>query len=239
MGILLYHEPRTYNGVLHAALEKALGPVVTVNDADIKAGVLDGASALFMPGGPDRYYLEKLKGDGNARIRDFVGRGGTYIGICGGAYYGCREIDWKNGEIKAPRELDFFQGLARGPVPQWPVSEAVEIEGPLGQGLSYYWGGPLFEGDFKNVDVLARYASLPGKPPAVIAGRHGKGNWFLCSAHLEYDAAAIRAGNAEEGETRADHERAAAALEKGKQQRACIWRAFLSKVAPLQMKQSA
>ena len=47
----------------------------------------DAASTHFiLPGGRDRPYHAAFRGAGNRKIRAFVEKGGTYIGLCAGAY---------------------------------------------------------------------------------------------------------------------------------------------------------
>ena len=41
---------------------------------------------LIMPGGRDKPYQECLAGEGVETTKEFVARGGSYLGICAGAY---------------------------------------------------------------------------------------------------------------------------------------------------------
>ena len=78
----------------------------------------DQAAALIIPGGRDMPYHERLQGIPNARIKSYVMNGGSYLGICAGAYYGASSIEFDIGhplEVIAKRELHFFPGIARGP----------------------------------------------------------------------------------------------------------------------------
>lgn len=75
---------------------------------------------LVMPGGRDLPYCKELDGPGNQQISRFVEEGGSYLGICAGAYYGSAYVEFAKGdpnmEIVGPRELAFFPVTARGPV---------------------------------------------------------------------------------------------------------------------------
>ena len=75
---------------------------------------------LIMPGGRDLPYCKELDGPGNKQIRSFVEEGGSYLGICAGAYYGSAYCEFDKGdpnmEVLGPRELAFFPVTARGPV---------------------------------------------------------------------------------------------------------------------------
>jgi glutamine amidotransferase-like uncharacterized protein len=62
-----------------------------------------------------------LNGAPNQRIRQFVEAGGTYLGICAGAYYACREIAFHAGTAGAicgQRELGFVDAVAVGSLPE-------------------------------------------------------------------------------------------------------------------------
>lgn len=167
--------------------------------ADLINGALAEAQTLIMPGGADLYYCEKLNGDGNAAIRDFVEGGGHYLGICAGAYYACRRIFWAQDEgdtaICGERELGLFPGTARGPIYPFLQDEnirnswkkAVRLQWVDGQmTTNLYEGGPLFEGDAgAEFEILARFDDLTDSPAAIIRCGFGKGVVTLSSAHIE------------------------------------------------------
>lgn len=201
MTVFLYQDYVHNNGVLHRALGGALGDVHFCDAADIIGGVLQSPSDIFvMPGGADLYYCEKLDGAGNAAIKKWVNGGGTYFGLCAGAYYACRAIEWGKGtaqEICGPRELAFYPGLAAGPVYDYIEDRAIgkswdgvaRLDAGGRQLAVYYAGGPVFTGaeDHPDVTVLARYADLPDNPAAVVECRAGAGRALLCAPHPEYD----------------------------------------------------
>ncbi len=205
MIIRIYQDHVFNNGVLAAAL-RAARPEDDIDfcDADdILSGTLSAVAApdLFvMPGGEDLYYCEKLNGAGNAAIRNYVASGGRYLGICAGAYYACREIFWAEGtpyEISGARELVLTQAVARGPVlsyiedgdpSQSPHQAALLQDTESGETFrTFYAAGPVFESP-NDCDVIARYADLPGRPPAILSGSYGKGFFLLSSPHIEYTA---------------------------------------------------
>ena len=97
-------------------------PSVEKTDAvSVVGGELETrCSLLVMPGGRDLPYCSRLNGPGNERIRNFVGKGGSYLGLCAGGYYGAARVEFSVGdpliEVVGPRELNFYPGVARGPV---------------------------------------------------------------------------------------------------------------------------
>lgn len=181
---------------------------VTANDLIKKDSLTPDVTAFFMPGGADLYYCERLNGAANRKIRAYVEQGGTYMGICAGAYYAATHIEWLKGtydEISEDRELAFFDGKAVGPIGDYVtmigdrrIDAATAQLSHDGDTLStFYWGGPLFVGKTTlpdNIDVIAYYTNLPEKPAAIIEIPTGKGKIILSSPHIEYtpqDVAAL------------------------------------------------
>lgn len=79
----------------------------------------DSAAALIIPGGADVPYAAHLNGRGNQRIRSYVINGGSYLGICAGAYYASAQcvFDARGPmAVVGPRELALYPGAAIGPV---------------------------------------------------------------------------------------------------------------------------
>ncbi len=187
--VLLYQDYVHNNGVLHRRLCETYGAhaVSFCDAADILGGALKNDIFLFvMPGGADLYYSERLNGEGNAKIRAYVEAGGNYLGICAGTYYGARAIDWARGEIAGPRELNFFDGKATGPVYEflenndinksWKNIVDVTIDGQIYPAL--YYGGPVFEG--------SGFANYSSGQSAIVKQALGKGTAILSSPHIEY-----------------------------------------------------
>eukprot|EP00200_Dunaliella_tertiolecta_P015990 CAMPEP_0202422564 /NCGR_PEP_ID=MMETSP1128-20130828/50922_1 /ASSEMBLY_ACC=CAM_ASM_000463 /TAXON_ID=3047 /ORGANISM="Dunaliella tertiolecta, Strain CCMP1320" /LENGTH=517 /DNA_ID=CAMNT_0049030627 /DNA_START=1489 /DNA_END=3043 /DNA_ORIENTATION=+ len=73
---------------------------------------------LVFPGGADLPYCRELNGKGNQIIQDYVSSGGSYLGLCAGAYYACSRVEFEEGdpvlEVMGDRELGFFPGTAVG-----------------------------------------------------------------------------------------------------------------------------
>lgn len=158
------------------------------------------ARLVVFPGGRDSLYHDKLKGEANQRIRRFVERGGSYLGICAGGYYGASEIEFEKGgplEICAHRELAFFPGKAVGPAygngffdyesDAGVRAAKVKWKGALSD--VYFNGGCFFEnsGRSKNTKVIARYADLKGNPPAMVLCSVGSGKALLSGVHPEWE----------------------------------------------------
>ena len=159
-------------------------------EAVIDGSVLGMADIFVMPGGADLPYVKKLNGQGNANIRTFVETGGTYLGICAGAYYACSSLEFHKGradEICDARELALLEAIAIGSIP--------EIAPPFKDHLSsaaitkvngipvFYFGGPFFNTTEK---VVGLYDAV--NQPAIIRRSLGEGSVLLSGVHFEVTA---------------------------------------------------
>jgi len=168
-----------------------------------------------MPGGADLGYCRTLNGEGNRRIFQYVHKGGAYLGLCAGGYYGCAICEFEQGkpgmEVVGDRELAFFPGTCRGlAFPGFKYhsergTRAAEVrvhrEPLLESGgavpevfRTYYNGGGVFVDapKFKDrgVEVLASFtdelAVDPGEgQAAVVYCKVGDGAAILTSPHPE------------------------------------------------------
>jgi glutamine amidotransferase-like uncharacterized protein len=155
---------------------------------------------LIIPGGRDIYYDAALGAEGARKIRQFVVEGGAYLGLCAGAYFASRAIEFEKGgnlEVCATRCLEFYPGLAVGPAygkNKYSYQDERGVEAALlawnnEEGVAYYNGGCFFEAPHEHpgVKVLATYAELEGSPAAVVLCEVGKGRAVLSGVHIEYN----------------------------------------------------
>lgn len=157
------------------------------------------ASLLIMPGGADLPYVQKLNGNGNLIIKNFVENGGSFLGICAGAYYSSAFVEFdKEGryEVLGERELKFFPHKSIGPILAdydyftESGARAAEIHTTINNIKSlkvYYNGGGFFQNaeQFENVQVMANYAE--NNLPAIIKLNIGNGKVVLSGVHFEVD----------------------------------------------------
>jgi glutamine amidotransferase-like uncharacterized protein len=139
---------------------------------------------IIFPGGSGSAFYRKLGEERSSQIVEWVRDGGSYIGVCAGAYLAASHLKitplvipdtaWKRGLHET--ELS----LAECPI--FRVHERVN-----------YHNGPVFS-DADNVEVWARFQSnylaeggfYPMKgSPAICRNSFGKGSVFLLSPHLE------------------------------------------------------
>lgn len=162
------------------------------------------AALLIVPGGADTPYTRALNGAGNQKIRSYVEKGGSFLGICAGSYYSGAYVDFGKGtplEVQGDRELSLFPGIVRGPAlaaydyQNESGARAATITWKDTSGLQkgdlftvYYNGGGYFV-DASTKDrttVLASYEG-EGEFPAIIECRVGAGKAILSGVHFEYD----------------------------------------------------
>lgn len=180
-------------------------------DADtLKEGGWEKETALLViPGGRDIFYHEALDGKGTDKIRSFVEQGGSYFGLCAGAYFACDAIEFEKGGISQvceKRSLKLYPGLAEGPAygnnkyrfDGLQGIEAAHVSWKDKKHLHVYFnGGCHFEGaaQHPNVKVLGSYLELENDPPAIIQCSVGKGNVVLSGVHLEYGIPLLHRSN--------------------------------------------
>jgi biotin---protein ligase len=198
-------------------LRRLLSPnyaVIPVTETSILKEPWTASCALLVfPGGADLGYCRSLNGEGNRLIEQYVRRGGSYLGLCAGGYYGCARCEFEVGnralEVVGRRELAFFPGTCRGCTFKGFVyhSEAgakaaqLEVCREAFQSVavpekfrSYYNGGGTFVDAEKfadrGVEVLASYTEpldVEGgdKPAAVVYCKVGQGGVVLTGTHPE------------------------------------------------------
>ncbi|EPP35058.1 biotin-ligase, domain family protein [Chlamydia ibidis] len=159
------------------------------------------AALLVIPGGADRPYYEKLHGLGTARIDNYVREGGSYLGICAGAYFAASSLRFLEPNSKMyvdGRDLGFFPGCAVGPAylePAFSYTEPTGVRVAMlnfpniqAHGYALFNGGCYFESarDYPEVCIEAYYLDLPDHPAAIISRRVGRGVVTLSGVHIEY-----------------------------------------------------
>ncbi|MBM3468314.1 MAG: biotin--protein ligase [Alphaproteobacteria bacterium] len=202
--VAVNHTVYTLKNIVHP-----LYSIQKIGLQDIIEGTWESQAALLiMPGGEDVPYGAVLNGAGNQSIKEYVTKGGSYIGFCAGAYYGSKQVLFAQGtrqEVMGERELAFFPGTAVGPTFQpWDPDSNVGAcmallkgNGPLQSilnqqtvGIYMNGGGHFLDAHmFPDVEILATYVQGPHSPlplPALIDISVGKGRVILSGVHCEF-----------------------------------------------------
>jgi hypothetical protein len=157
----------------HAAVFARAGHEVEfVFPDDVRAGALEGFDAFVMPGGGYRAMLgqiEPLRAEGARALREYVQRGGMYIGCCAGSYDAARVAGSFLALCPAQGEMCLLDATVwneggeewglRSPGIGVLRAETAAPEHPVMAGMPpsfeiAHYNGPLFEG----ATALARVA---------------------------------------------------------------------------------
>jgi glutamine amidotransferase-like uncharacterized protein len=179
--------------------------ITEIGASEVIGGAWREDAALFVvPGGRATPYARSLNGKGNAQLREYVEEGGAFLGLCAGGYYGGAFVEFAKGtdiEVIGSRELAFFPGKVIGPAlaafDYYSESGArladINWRDPkspheTAQSTLYYNGGGYFANValHPEVQVLATYAGLHDRPPAIILAKVKKGTAILSGVHIEY-----------------------------------------------------
>ncbi|ORY36856.1 class II aaRS and biotin synthetase [Rhizoclosmatium globosum] len=194
MNVLIYNGPGTAKNstertikVLKAMLKGrfdvlAVGPDVLLHEDKAWQAT---TSLLVIPGGRDLPYVESLGTVGTNAIKQWVKEGGRYLGICAGAYFGSKRVEFEVGtplEVVGDRKLCLVEAIAKGSATPGFVYNTedgarsvgirlnsvlglVDPEKSLGDNAGYQFnvycnGAPYFHiVDSSSVEVLATYES--------------------------------------------------------------------------------
>ena len=175
---------------------------IPVDGAAVRNGALDVADVLVMPGGWSGGEAKTLEADGREKVKDFVRRGGGYIGTCAGC---CLAMESYKTHKDMLHMIPYTFGPGGGAA-DMPIAFnqlAKEMCGiPKKIWKIRYHGGPVPvpstpvpEADVKVIATYAGDINTMGGPErksmarqaAVIAGTYGKGRLFVSAVHPESD----------------------------------------------------
>ena len=165
-------------------------PFATISEADVTANDLAGYSALLFPGG----HSVQIGRKGDEHVREFVRKGGGFLGICAGLHYGA-DLKLLDIDMMYVRGGGMHQARV---VKKHPVTAGYSLAAlrpqrhkiwspvkylPEGRvKIARSNGGLIIPGE--NVDVLVTYDDTD-RFAAVVAGHYGKGRVVLMSPHPE------------------------------------------------------
>jgi len=174
-----------------ALLERSEGFKCTVVDpAAVQAGLADQDVVVFM-GGSGTQQGKALGDAGKVAVKEFVARGGGYVGVCAGAYLALQGEDqfhklrivagrnltgdaWQRGiagvEVKAAGRDNFRLFFANGPIFTPAPTE----------GLAPYVALATYVGEIYRLSKGTGPGEMPGTP-AIVASAYGAGRVLLFS----------------------------------------------------------
>lgn len=179
------------------------GAVATPVDGEaVRAGALDAADVLVMPGGSSVTEAKSLGAEGREKVKDFIRQGGGYVGTCAGC---CLLMEPANHHPDMLHLIPFKFGPSGGKADMSIAfnERATALAGiKKGKVSVRFSEGPVLlpstpvEG--ANIEVVATYDSdlnsmgekeRPSRAgcAAAVAGTYGKGRIFVFAVHPEYD----------------------------------------------------
>jgi len=174
--------------------------VSRVTGDDVRRGALDEFDVVIHPGGSGGGQGRSLEEEGRERVRDFVRRGGGFVGVCAGAYLATCDYEWSLGilDAKVIDRAHWARGFGNVDIGMTP--EGKERLGEAADRLSiYYHQGPLLAPandpaveDYRPLAVyegeIAKNGAPSGVMPgttAIACGRFGAGSVICFSPHPE------------------------------------------------------
>ena len=116
---------------------------VRIGPKDIQAGGLRRFNVVMFTGGSGSGQARALDHAGCAEVKDFVEKGGGYVGICAGSYLACSGFSWGLGLINA-KTLSPLWKRGTAMVKIELTDRGREILGPLrGELNCLYFQGPI------------------------------------------------------------------------------------------------
>lgn len=206
--VYIYHGPGTSNeSVMQTAY--TLGRYLSINykiktlqhDHVISGDWIKDAALFLMPGGADLPYVANLTPVGNRIIKAYIESGGSFLGICAGAYYASNYVEFALGtelEVKGERELSLFPGTVKGPclkpydyrTNSGACAAEIQLAADGSKLKVFYNGGGFFVGaeSMREIEKIARYTQDGNEnEAAIIRFMYGKGRVILSGVHPEYD----------------------------------------------------
>ena len=180
---------------------------VPCDGAALASGLLDDANLLILPGGFATWGIDAAENapGADARVRDFLARGGSAIGSCGGAYYlSAGRPGWTNTAHAKPLYTHEYLQSGVGVVTLKMNPGTLSLGCPSTVEMPYYHG-PIYDLLGPGIDVAAtfRALSLPGRlaidnpldqarfardmagKPAILLADGDRGRAVLFSPHPE------------------------------------------------------
>lgn len=173
-----------------------------VDGEAIRAGALDRADVLVVPGGWSGEEAQMLGAEGRDKVRAFIWNGGGYIGTCAGC---CLLMESAPHHKDMLGVIPFKFGKACGGHADMLVNFNSRAEALAGikkktRRIRYSQGPvplPSLPVDGAEMEVVATYASDVNQSDkartsfagqaAAVAGTYGKGKVFALAVHPEYD----------------------------------------------------
>lgn len=150
-------------------------PEVVVNYVKADEILSENPQIIIFPGGTAHSFAETLGPEGLEKIRQWVHDGGTFLGVCAGAYLATETYDWSLGIAPLQVQKPWKRGEMLATIKIHSEKLVAEAE---------YWNGPIMD-PTASLQFLAVFVEPFAGHPAVTFNRYGSGKVFLTVPHLE------------------------------------------------------
>lgn len=181
------------------ARQLAGATVTPLSPAEIGSRDLSAFDIIVFSGGSGSAQARAIGDDGKRNVRQFVERGGGYLGICAGAYLACAGFDWGLGLLNARTVSNKWQ-RGRGMMRIQLTDDGREVFGDVRDPFTIrYANGPIIKplgrADLPPYRVFAVFRTEianNGSPvgvmidsPAAVTADFGRGRVLTLSPHSE------------------------------------------------------
>ena len=176
--------------------------LTVVSGPDIAAGALKDYDAVIFTGGSGSKQAAALGDAGKQQVRDFVEKGGGYVGVCAGAYLACSGFSWSLGVLDAKTVSSKWM-RGKGDVKIEVNGAGEKVTGVPAKEIEIrYANGPIIQPagrpDLEDYEPLAIFRTelaendspkgVMVNSPAWARGLYGKGRVLISSPHPEQTA---------------------------------------------------
>jgi len=170
-----------------------------VTPEEIRSGILKDYDVIIFGGGSGSKEAATIGEAGRQQVKEFIQRGGGYIGICAGAYLATSGYPWSLQVLNAKTVSPKWK-RGKGVVKIELTDKGRILLGDVqGQVDIHYANGPIIKPaglpELEVFETLANFrtelaqndtpAGLMINSPAIVAGRFGKGRLICFSPHPE------------------------------------------------------
>ena len=174
--------------------------VIRVEAEDIRKGTLNNVDVLIQPGGSGSKQGKQLEQSGRDSIREFIKRGGGYLGVCAGAYLSTSFYDWSLNILNAMvMDRDHWARGSGDVVLKFSMEGKKFFNLDVDTLIVQYNQGPLLAPyfmedipDYKELAVFNSEIAEKGAPSGVMIGTtaiaqstYGNGKVISISPHFE------------------------------------------------------
>lgn len=173
--------------------------VTRIKAAEMGTYDLSGFDVVVFSGGSGSGQSKAIGEAGRKNVREFVARGGGYLGICAGAYLACAGFDWGLGILNA-RTVSNKWRRGRGMMRVQLTEEGQGVFGARSEPFTIrYANGPIIQplgrGELPTYRVAAVFRTEIAQndtpvgvmidSPAAVYSTFGQGRVFTISPHAE------------------------------------------------------